>query len=189
MRLDARDFEKYFEVDRAVTKRMFNELHFSDRGIDLRIMGANQFSGIARLQLDPHGIPAVLPGSVTRLLASDPFRFREREAFLLRTHLTFKKSLPSDVIATVVTDPALLSLGGFVAGTWEENYVGPLCVVLFSFRRLEVSYGYVVARLQLERIESYGTTAPTKGSGRVASEAKKSGDAKEPASTGKGRKT
>ena len=155
MFLDTRDFEGYLKVDKAiVTKGAFNEVHFSDQGVDLRIMSASQFSGIARLQLDPQGIPTVLPGSVTRMLSSDPFRFREREAFLLRTHLIIERSLPRGIIATITTDPILLSFGSFVVGSWREDYTGPLRIVLFSFRRMEIDYGYVVAKLQLERIES-----------------------------------
>ena len=157
MLLDARYFEKYLKVDELAASKRFRDVSFnSDGSVSLRMMAAHQFSGIARLQFDAQDNQMILPGSVAKVHPSDPCRFREGEAFRLQTHLIVVKPLPKDVSMIVAPCVDLLSLGASVNGVFEAGFVGVIEVILFAFRRIEVSYGYVVANLYFRECETRG---------------------------------
>ncbi len=157
MLIDARFFGKYLEANKLMARAPFKDVPFNKDGtVALRLMSAKQFSGIARLQLDGQDNPMILPGSLSKVGPSDPLRFREGEAFRVQTHVTIKKPLPKDIVITAVPCVDLLSLGIFVSGVFDSCFLGDVEVTLFSFRRIEISYGSIIANLQFREVESLG---------------------------------
>lgn len=147
MILNARDYEKYFEVDKLRTPAPFADIMFADDGIALRVIRVSQFSGIVRFQMDAQNIPLVRPGSISNTL-SNPFRLREHEVYGIATQLEIKQPIP-DVVLQFVPDPTFLALGLLPAASYELRCSGPVSVTLFTFRRVEISAGVIIGKLRL----------------------------------------